>query len=220
MTATVAHEIKNPLSSIKTIAQVMSEDAALPPGYERDLKLIIGETNRLNRSVSQMLEWTRHAAPAEAACTLNELVSGILRLFHHQAERQNVHLVFDGDADVELDGRLSSAVRDALSNLILNAIQASHAHGRVTIAAARNDDSLRLSVIDEGNGIAPHDLERIWQPFFTTKQQGTGLGLAIVRKRIEEVGGTIRVESQPPHRGARFEIIIPLIIIRSEPDKV
>ncbi|MCP9493745.1 MAG: ATP-binding protein [Pyrinomonadaceae bacterium MAG19_C2-C3] len=207
MTATVAHEIKNPLSSIKIIAQVMSEDETLPVVYERDLKLIIGETNRLNRSVTQMLDWTRHVAHTEAASDLNELVSGILRLFQHEAERHTVHLTFNSDTNTKLDGRTASAVRDALSNLILNAIQASHAHGRVTVAATQNGDALHLSVTDEGEGIAAHDRERIWQPFFTTKQQGTGLGLAIVKKRIEEIGGTISVETrEPPQHGARFEI--------------
>ncbi len=211
MTATVAHEIKNPLSSIKTIAQVMSEDETLPPVYERDLKLIIGETNRLNRSVTQMLDWTRHIAYTEAASNLNKLVSGILRLFNHEAERHAVRLHFDGDADIELDGRTASAIRDALSNLILNAIQASHPQGRVTIAATQSDNALHLTVTDEGDGIAARDRERIWQPFFTTKQQGTGLGLAIVKKRIEEIGGTIRVETrEPPHHGAKFEVTIPI----------
>lgn len=211
MTATVAHEIKNPLSSIKTIAQVMSEDETLPVVYERDLKLIIGETNRLNRSVTQMLDWTRHIAHTETASNLNELVSEILRLFQHEAERHTVHLIFNSEADTKLDGRTASAVRDALSNLILNAIQASPTHGRVTIAATNSDATLHLSVTDEGKGIAAHDRERIWQPFFTTKQQGTGLGLAIVKKRIEEIGGTIRAESrEPPHHGAKFEIVILL----------
>lgn len=215
MTATVAHEIKNPLSSIKTIAQVMSEDETLPPVYERDLKLIIGETNRLNRSVTQMLDWTLHIAHTEAASNLNELVSGILRLFNHEAERHTVHLHFDSDADIELDGRTASAVRDALSNLILNAIQASHSQGRVTVAATQSDNALHISVTDEGDGIAARDRERIWQPFFTTKQQGTGLGLAIVKKRIEEIGGTISVETgEPPHHGTRFEIIIPLTTVQ------
>jgi two-component system sensor histidine kinase HydH len=101
-------------------------------------------------------------------------------------------------------------LRDALSNLLLNALQATNAGGRVLIEAGQDEENLLISVTDSGKGIAPELFERIWNPFFTTKQRGTGLGLAIVRKRMEEVGGRAQLSATHEGMGARFELSFPL----------
>jgi signal transduction histidine kinase len=111
---------------------------------------------------------------------------------------------------IELGGPASSALRDALSNLLLNAIQATPAGGSVRVEARTEDTSLFVAVTDSGPGVPPEQRERIWEPFYTTKQRGTGLGLAIVRKRVEEVGGHARLAPSRPGEGARFELTLPL----------
>ncbi|HEY0367076.1 MAG TPA: ATP-binding protein, partial [Pyrinomonadaceae bacterium] len=190
MAATVAHEIKNPLSAIKSIAQVMREDESLRTEYERDLGLIVGETDRLSQSVTQLLSFARRESPAVQPLSVDELVRSVVDLFRASAREQGVVLDAQVEVETELAGKSVSALRDALSNLLLNALQATPQGGRVELVVAASDGELVISVQDSGSGV-PIDLrERIWEPFFTTRQRGTGLGLAIVRKRVQEVGGT------------------------------
>src|ERR1044071_881928 len=190
MAATVAHEIKNPLSAIKSIAQVMREDENLRNEYERDLGLIVGETDRLSQSVTQLLSFARKESPAVQPLSVDELLRSVVDLFRANAREQGIVLNCQVEVDAELAGKSVSALRDALSNLLLNALQATPHGGRVELVAAASDGELVISVQDSGSGV-PADLrERIWEPFFTTRQRGTGLGLAIVRKRVQEVGGT------------------------------
>jgi signal transduction histidine kinase len=211
MAATVAHEVKNPLSAIKSIAQVMREDEYLKREYARDLDLIVGETDRLSQSVTQMLSFARTTPPAEAPRRADELIRSLAQLFQKEAAGRKVTLKTDFESvSSELDGACAASVRDALSNLLLNALQATPVGGEVSLAARTEGEKLILSIADSGKGVAPEHRGRIWEPFFTTKQRGTGLGLAIVRKRIEEVGGEARLAPQRNGEGARFELIMPL----------
>jgi signal transduction histidine kinase len=132
-------------------------------------------------------------------------------LFRREAAARNVTLKADlGAGDEELDGAAAASLRDALTNLLLNALHATPAGGRVQLAASAEGGRLTVSVTDTGPGVAPDQRPRIWEPFYTTKQRGTGLGLAIVRKRIEEVGGQARLAPSRPGEGARFELTLPL----------
>ncbi|OLE50990.1 MAG: hypothetical protein AUG51_24780 [Acidobacteria bacterium 13_1_20CM_3_53_8] len=209
MAATVAHEVKNPLSAIKSIAQVMSEDEKLMGEYSRDLSLIIGETDRLSRSVTQLLSFARHSPPPGAPSRVDDLVQTVVDLFRPEARTRNVTLEIRCDVDTELNGASAAAVRDALSNLLINAAQATPRGGRVRIEAAKDNDSICISVTDSGPGVPVSVRQKIWEPFFTTRQRGTGLGLAIVRKRMEEIGGRARLSTSTNGQGARFELLIP-----------
>ncbi|HEV2765836.1 MAG TPA: histidine kinase dimerization/phospho-acceptor domain-containing protein, partial [Pyrinomonadaceae bacterium] len=168
MAATVAHEVKNPLSAIKSIAQVMREDSHLPGEYSRDLELIVGETDRLNRSVTQLLSFARNAPPAEAPQRADEVVRKTLALLGAEAASRGVALEFEGwrgaasDGRAELPGAHAAALRDALSNLLLNALQATPAGGRVTVEARDEGERLLISVTDGGGGVPDSLRERIW----------------------------------------------------------
>lgn len=210
MAATVAHEIKNPLSAIKSIAQVMREDESLRNEYERDLGLIVGETDRLSQSVTQLLSFARRESPAAQPLSVDELVRSVVDLFRASASEQGIVLFCEVKVQAELTGKSVSALRDALSNLLLNALQATPQGGKVELTAAAANGDLVISVQDSGSGV-PADLrERIWEPFFTTRQRGTGLGLAIVRKRVQEVGGSASLEVGHNGRGALFQLRVPL----------
>ncbi|HLA12807.1 MAG TPA: ATP-binding protein [Pyrinomonadaceae bacterium] len=209
MAATVAHEIKNPLSAIKSIAQVMREDENLNNQYARDLSLIVGETDRLNQSVAQLLSFARKPVPAERPLQADELARSITTLFQANAGEQNITLECRIESDDELSGTAVAAVRDSLSNLILNALQATPAGGRIVVTVTREGDHTLIVVADSGSGVPPEMRQKIWEPFFTTKQRGTGLGLAIVRKRMQEAGGSARLASNINGPGARFELRIP-----------
>ena len=210
MAATVAHEIKNPLSAIKSIAQVMREDEGLRTEYERDLGLIVGETDRLSQSVTQLLSFARKESPAAQPQTVEELLRSVVDLFQANAREQGITLECEVNVEADLTGRSVSALRDALSNLLLNALQATPHGGKVRLTAASSNEDLMISVQDTGTGVPPDLRERIWEPFFTTRQRGTGLGLAIVRKRLQEVGGSATLEVSNNGRGALFQLRVPL----------
>jgi signal transduction histidine kinase len=231
MAATVAHEVKNPLSSIKSIAQVMREDGSLA-GYARDLDLIIGEINRLSSTVSQLLAFSRSGSQPIAAggpVNLREVIDSALAVLKADADNRGVRLDVSNALDCLLTSQQSEALRESLINLVLNAIQASPDRGRVSIiteidesdallfgtvgddgkrAAAR---SIKLSVSDEGPGVSAEDQTRIFEPFYTTKPRGTGLGLAIVQRRINDINGTLEIMSPIYHgRGTTFTVQMSL----------
>src|SRR5712692_3691040 len=210
MAATVAHEVKNPLSAIKSIAQVMSEDEALKTQHARDLSLIVGETDRLSNSVTQLLSFASKGPPAAVPCRADELLQSVAGLFRVDADERNIALQSSARGDAALDGVQTAAVRAALSNLLLNALHATPAGGRVTIESFCDDDAIHFAVSDSGPGITAELETRIWEPFFTTRQRGTGLGLAIVRKRMEEAGGSARLAPARNGKGARFELRLPV----------
>ncbi len=210
MAATVAHEVKNPLSAIKSIAQVMSEDEALNSQHARDLSLIVGETDRLSKSVTQLLSFASQQPPAAPPARADELLRSVNSLFRAEAGDRNITLKCHVEAKSQLDGVQTAAIRDALSNLILNALQSTPGGGTVTIESFLDKDEMVFAVSDSGPGINVATQEKIWEPFFTTRQRGTGLGLAIVRKRMEEAGGTARLVQSQNGKGARFELRLPL----------
>jgi signal transduction histidine kinase len=210
MAATVAHEIKNPLSAIKSIAQVMREDEGLSSDYARDLTLIVGETDRLSQSVTQLLSFARKESPAAQPQAVDELVHSVVDLFQASAREQGVAIEYRDSVSAELAGKCVSVLRDALSNLLLNALQATPGGGKVMLAAVASKGELLITVQDSGSGVPTELRDRIWEPFFTTRQRGTGLGLAIVRKRVQEVGGVASLGSPDNGRGALFNLRLPL----------
>ena len=214
MAAIVAHEVKNPLSAIKSIAQVMSEDDALKLQHARDLSLIVGETDRLSKSVTQLLSFSSKNPPAAIPCRADELVRSVTALFSADAAERAVTLKCSANTDMQLDGVQTAAVRDGLSNLVLNALQATPIGGRVTVESMANGHEIVFTVTDDGPGIEPTVKAKIWEPFFTTRQRGTGLGLAIVRKRMEEAGGSARLASSRNGEGTRFELRVNVSVAR------
>ena len=217
MTARIAHEIKNPLSSIKTIVQVMQEDPELQPRYATDLALIRGEIDRLTSSVVQLLNFARPIPDEQEAVDLRDIVEAVLAFLRHDIEQNGIS-VDDGIPErlpAVLGG--ASTFQEIFLNLMLNAIQAGGAGMRVTIRAGEvvlEDDSERfvqVTLEDDGPGVAPEVKEKMFAPFFTTRQRGTGLGLAIVKRNVEHLGGDISVESPARvGRGTRFVIHLPV----------
>jgi signal transduction histidine kinase len=225
MAAQVAHEVKNPLSAIKSIAQVMREESALE-AHGRDLDLIISEIDRLNRTVSQLLAFSRQTHADSRPVRLAELLDATVALIGGEARERGVKVTAESTVDVTLTGLQGGALREALSNLVINAVQAIEGGGDVKIearlevnepglgsngvapqgepAAAHNSDrskaggartSLILSVTDTGPGISEEAQQRVFEPFYSTKSRGTGLGLAIVQRRAVELGGRVELAS-------------------------
>ena len=216
MAATVAHNIKNPLSSIKTIVQLMQEDEGLTSTHGQDLSLINSEIDRLTHSVSQLLKFSKPTVLTAARVDLGEVLERILLIFRPDAERRNIHLALELEAR-PLPVRGSEEVfSEIFQNLIVNALEVSKGPSQVKvrgkIAGVADRPRVLIQVEDEGPGIAPEIQEKIFMPFFTTKQKGTGLGLAVVQRRVMDLSGEVACISPISSTGGtRFDVTLPLV---------
>jgi len=227
MAAQVAHEVKNPLSAIKSIAQVMREEEALKD-YDRDLELIVSEIDRLNRTVSQLLAFSRPSRVETRPVALAELVDSTVTFIGNEAKERGVDVRVERISDIILTGTQAGALREALSNLVINAVQATESRGEVVIetsietdkrARPGSDARLILSVTDTGPGIAKEAQQKVFEPFYSTKSRGTGLGLAIVQRRTVELGGMVELTSPAQdNHGTRFRLIVPLAPLAKQDD--
>ena len=217
MAASVSHNLRNPLSSMKTILQVQMENRDLPGDVRHDCALVLDEINRMNAKLTQLLKFAKPGTSGERAEAV-ALAKNTVTLFRHDAERRNVIVEFGppvgaAGAPEEEIGVLASeeALGEVLANLVVNAIEAQPEGGRVRVSLAKKDGRLEICVEDHGPGISPEMRTRIFQPFFTTKAAGTGLGLAIVARRVDEMGGTIACESPIGNgKGSRFRVSLPI----------
>ena len=210
LAAGVAHEIRNPLSSIKGLAKYFAERT--PPGGEAyELAQVMAkEADRLNRVVSELLELVRPAHLKWQPVDLNEVIGHSLQLVSQDASGRDITLQFTAQPSLCRIQADPDRLNQVLLNLYLNAIQAIGREGIITVAVAEcGDGRIKLSVADSGKGMTAEQLQAIFTPYFTTKADGTGLGLAVVQNIVEQHGGTIHVESMPG-KGAVFTLYLPV----------
>ncbi len=223
MAASISHNLKNPLGSIKTILQVQMENPELPESLRGETQIVLDEIGRLSSKLNQLLQFSRPAVrggSVEATCDAALVVEEVAGVLRHEAERRGIALKLQLGTNGARASAAPDAVSDIVSNLVVNALEATPRGGRVNVTAAANDDSCVLSVEDSGSGISPEAREKLLQPFFTTKTQGTGLGLAIVARRVAEVGGKLEWKSPVSEgRGTRFEVKLPMEVGRKEAPK-
>ena len=200
LAAGVAHEIRNPLSSIKGFATYFKERYRDIPEDQRIAGIMVGEVERLNRAISQLLDLSRPMDLRMKETSLVELVNSSLEMIEKQALERKISIDRSGlptdPCYAEVDPDKTGQV---LLNLFLNAMEAMTGGGTLTVAIRHDElsSSFSIHVSDTGGGISQEDLPHIFDPYFTTKQSGTGLGLAIVQRIIEAHGGEITIESTP-----------------------
>lgn len=211
LAAGVAHEIRNPLSTIKGLATYIARKQ--PPGgsEEEAAKTMIVEVNRLNTVVSELLEFARPSAVKGTQADVNEVITRALRLADVDIKDKNIRVDFDPDPSAPPVRLNPERFTQALLNLFLNAVQAMSPGGalRVSTKTRRIDGDFCIAVEDDGIGMSDEVRESIFNPYFTTKPSGTGLGLAIVHQIVEGHGGKVTVKSSQGI-GSAFTIHLPI----------
>jgi two-component system sensor histidine kinase HydH len=221
LAAGVAHEIRNPLSSIRGFAQFLRHSLKDKPQEKEYAETMVTEVDRINRVVTDLLTFARPMTVEISPTDITELIEHSIRLVEADALACDVKIQMK-IADLTRLPLDANQLTQALLNLLLNALQALPPEGNIEIGAEldASDSRLHLWVKDDGPGIPNNQLEKIFEPFYTSHQKGTGLGLAIVHKIAENHNGEIRVNSPPKGmtRGCCFSIIIPIIVSRKTRD--
>jgi len=214
MAASISHNLKNPLGAIKTILQVQMESPELPESIRGETKMVLEEVGRLSSKLNQLLQFSRPAVRSgggAVSCDVRAVLEEVTGVLRHEAESRGISLAVDVGADGKRVVASAEAVSEILSNLVVNALEATARGGNVKVSAGLNGDGFLFCVEDDGPGIAESAREKILRPFFTTKTQGTGLGLAIVERRVAEFGGELDwVSPVSEGRGTRFSVTLPL----------
>ena len=210
MAASISHNLKNPLGSMKTILQVQLENPELPDSIRGETKMVLEEIGRLSTKLNQLLQFSRpavHGGSLTGSCDARVVVEEVASVLSHEAERRGVKFQASVSGETAKVAASAEALNDIVSNLVVNALEATPRGGHVIVTADCRNGVCVVGVEDDGPGIPETLREKILQPFFTTKSQGTGLGLAIVARRVAEFGGSVEWES--PVRdghGTRFKV--------------
>jgi two-component system sensor histidine kinase HydH len=223
LAAGVAHEIRNPLSSIRGFAQFLRHSLKDKPQEREYAETMVTEVDRINRVVTDLLTFARPMTVEKSPTDITELIEHSVRLVEADAlsREVNIRMEISDLTKLPLD---TNQITQALLNLLLNALQALPPKGNIEIGAEldTSDSRLHLWVKDDGPGIPITRIEKIFEPFYTTREKGTGLGLAIVHKIVENHNGELSVISPPKGmpRGCCFTIIIPIIVSGKTGDKL
>ncbi len=212
LAAGVAHEIRNPLTGIKLLAEAALRPQAPRPLNLEDTQMILREVKRLEQTVQQFLNFGRLPAPQVAPCDLRDIIRQAWDFVRVRARQQHVEPTFQLPDDAVVVSVDAGQLNTVLVNLFLNALDAMGAEGRVEVRLSPAENgAIRLTIADTGPGI-PADIQaRLFQPFATTKPHGTGLGLFLTGRILHEHGGAIRADNRA-EGGACFTITLPVHI--------
>lgn len=212
MAAGLAHEIKNPLAGIKVSMEVLADELELAQEDQELFARIINEINRMERLLKNLLNFARPPQPHFDLVELNRLLDYTIKNIEVTAARtaqKKISFNREFAADLQQVEADSSQLQQVILNIFLNAIEAMQTEGLISVMTRMEDDGrIKIEIVDNGPGMTEATLEKVFNPFFTTKSKGTGLGLAICRRLIEQHQGTIDVSSQQDI-GTTFTILLP-----------
>ena len=206
LSASIAHELRNPLASLKGSMEMLREERTEREGHYSGqlMDIAIKEMDRLNGIISDFLLYARPKPPEKTLFALGDLLEEILMLFQH---RKDIQILTEIGNDIVVHGD-PNQLKQVFLNLISNAVDAMPDGGVLSVVASTNQSSVCVDLRDSGTGIAEENIEKIFYPYFSTKNRGTGLGLAIAYRIIEEHSGHIRAFNSPGG-GAVFSITLP-----------
>jgi two-component system, NtrC family, sensor histidine kinase HydH len=208
LSAGLAHELRNPLGTIKASAEMLQRSVAAENEVAREVSgFIASEVDRSNSLITRFLDFARPLQLRLDKADLGQTLDRAVAAAERESARVAIYKNFDpAIPPFPFDAELLERV---FFNLIVNAAQATQPGGAVTVKTRATDGNVEVAVIDRGSGIEPKNLDNIFNPFFTTKPQGVGLGLAIVSKIVDQHGGKIAVESEPG-KGSVFHVFLPI----------
>jgi two-component system, NtrC family, sensor histidine kinase HydH len=206
--AYVSHEIKNPLMVIGGLAAQVERTIEDGPAIKQKLQIIQNEVQRLENFLGDLRDFTRPTVPTKQKVDLNQIIQEVEALMQEQAQSQGITLREHLDPQLPPLEADPSQMKQVLLNLVKNSLEALNSGGQVTFSSGTEDHQVWFAVRDNGNGMPPEVLDKIFNPFFTTKEKGTGLGLAVIHKIVEDHNGEITVSSTPD-KGTVIRVNLP-----------
>jgi two-component system sensor histidine kinase HydH len=209
LAAGIAHEVRNPLSSIKGYATYFGSFFEEGSDNRKAAGIMAEEVDRVNRVISELLEFARPSDLKFIKTNIRKLIEHTLSIVTHEANFAGVTIIkqFDhGLPELMID---PDRITQVILNILINAIQAMEHGGKLTVITRHEKDMVVIHISDTGKGISALEQTNMFNPYFTTKKTGTGLGLAIVHKIVEDHGGSVQVRSMPGI-GTRISIVLPL----------
>jgi two-component system, NtrC family, sensor histidine kinase HydH len=209
LAAGLAHELRNPLGSVAGAAGILQRNAHLDPKHQECLDIIQKESQRLNRLLTEFLDFARPRPPKYQSIDIDSLLSSVIQLAAHGVGQESIVLRKDVEPQLPpVDGD-SELLRQMLLNLIINAVHAMPKGGEVVVSASLHEGQVLIRVRDRGCGVALEYRDKIFDPFFTTKVGGTGLGLPVAHQIVEQHGGILTAEANPDG-GMTFATRLPI----------
>lgn len=210
LSASIAHEVKNPLAAIRGAVEILGESLPSREGEESEVvSEVLEQIDRLDRLVEDLLSFARPNPPRKKPVQVGELLERTLQMLRGEPLRKGVAIYRNFDPDLPLLWADDTQLEQAFMNVILNALQAMDGSGTLTVTTWQAQGGIHVSFRDTGPGLSPESLKRMAEPFYTTKHRGTGLGLSIVQKVLESHRGRMRAENHP-EGGVLFTVVLPL----------
>lgn len=208
LSAGMAHEIRNPLGSIRGTAEILQDAFQPEDRYSEFTRILISEVDRLNQVLEDFLRFAQPEKGDNPCFSINEVLQDVLQLTAQQANKNSVKVLYQSETLPEVCGD-AGQFKQVFLNLVLNALQAMEQGGQLMVETAYEEDRVIIHFRDNGCGIHETEIDRVFNPFYTTKDDGTGLGLAITYRIVQNHGGRISVESVLG-KGTEFVLSLPL----------
>jgi two-component system sensor histidine kinase HydH len=207
MAAGIAHEIRNPLGTLRGFAHYFGKQAGAAEDQKRYAELMESEIDRLNRNISGLLQFARPREPNMVRVDLDKLFAKIVALMERDISEKNLNLHYQCNTDIQLESDQDMLVQ-VMMNLLKNSISATPPGGEISLSALEEPRHVRIAVSDNGVGMTEEEREQMFDPFFTTRNAGTGLGLAVSHQFVEQLNGAFEVKTVPG-KGTSVTIVLP-----------
>jgi two-component system sensor histidine kinase HydH len=209
LSAGLAHEVRNPLASIGGAAAILRKNSGPDERREEFLEIIEKECRRLNRLLTNFLEFARPLPPQYQLAEPGPILESVVGLAAHAVGRQTIQMRIDAAPDVPAVSCDPEQIKQVLLNLTINSVQAMPDGGEIVLSTRVDGAMVVIEVMDQGPGISSEHLDKIFDPFFTTKDTGTGLGLSVAHQIVSQHGGILSAKNNPG-RGATFSLFLPV----------